>query len=898
MAKRKQTSRNRTKDRNARTSTNGTTAMPSRVFDLGDQQDMQALSRIMPASILNRLKTDPSAGVEDAPPNYGDAIVPQIATVIGKISPGTQVYWPNDECLRNIRANAPAMLNYPAITECLEARYRKTAMAKWHIEPEDEKDEKQKEVAAELQLMIERIGLPLQDTAGTQNGFVEYRFALMRAIWYGRYAVQNAWNWVKVKGKMRCIPTKWIPINGDKLVFRWDDGSGRYEDGQIGIRVTMGGFPAGTDQATIDQIEPADYSQALFLNPWQRQLLVVHKYMIEDGDFNDPYGAGAIHGVGIRSRIYWTWYQMVQALAWFMEYLERSAFGIELWTYPASNAIAQAETRKAATERVGGGRTCIMVPVFPGEESMQYGLKLVEPGLQGVEILREVVHGFFGHQIKRYILGQTLTSEADATGMGSELATIHLMTLSDIVQYDARKLDETLTTDLVSRMVQYNFPQYKDTYFRFVTDIDPASNDDKMEAIQKAYLMGLKIKSADLYQLTGLSKPSETDEVLGGPQQPSQILGGPQVATEHLEGGVAGESKQPEHDTPSGEDGEQGMPAKQIPSTPDPSGGIHANQRDRNSQWEESKHPRGQPENAGQFGPGGGSSSEDTHEPSQSQSSGLQDAEHGGKGKEYKITSGGKEVPEHLKKLRLPPAWTNVRINTHPEADLIATGLDAKGRKQYVYSDNHTMRQAAAKFARITELYSKANTVEGQIDVAVAGGSEEALVAKLIFRTGIRPGSDANTKAEKKAYGATTLLGQHVKPQEDGSVVLEFVGKKGVDLSIPVHDEYLANELKKRAATAGNDGPLFNTDDAALRDFVHGLDGGGFKPKDFRTLRGTSLAAELVRDDNECCKTSKEYQKRVREVATQVSQLLGNTPTIALQSYIDPTVFSKWRPAA
>ena len=106
----------------------------------------------------------------------------------------------------------------------------------------------------------------------------------------------------------------------------------------------------------------------------------------------------------------------------------------------------------------------------------------------------------------------------------------------------------------------------------------------------------------------------------------------------------------------------------------------------------------------------------------------------------------------------------------------------------------------------------------------------------------------------------------------------------------------VARILLDRKQTAGDFERLFQASDSDLRNYTKTLDGGSFKPKDFRTLLGTTIAAKQVQSDNECCKDEKQYKKRVRQVAKRVSEALGNTPAIALQSYIDPTVFSKWKP--
>jgi len=123
---------------------------------------------------------------------------------------------------------------------------------------------------------------------------------------------------------------------------------------------------------------------------------------------------------------------------------------------------------------------------------------------------------------------------------------------------------------------------------------------------------------------------------------------------------------------------------------------------------------------------------------------------------------------------------------------------------------------------------------------------ESASVTKLIMSTGIRPGSERDTGAVKKAYGATTLEGRHVIQDKDG-VRLAFVGKKGKSLSIPIRDKEVIDMVIQRARSAGPDGKLFNVDDNRLRDYTHTLDGGKFKTKDFRTLLGTRTAIDKIK---------------------------------------------------
>ena len=315
-------------------------------------------------------------------------------------------------------------------------------------------------------------------------------------------------------------------------------------------------------------------------------------------------------------------------------------------------------------------------------------------------------------------------------------------------------------------------------------------------------------------------------------------------------------------------------------------------------EFEESKHPR---DGNGQFGSGGGGAIPAAKKDKAGKPSAKSGHEQTTIVDGQRRSADGGPLPSHVPVLKIPPAWTNVTYATDPKADLLATGKDEKGRAQSIYSEAHDAKQAAAKFARIQELNSKFDEVSTQNEEvrksADAKKRDSADALALIMATGIRPGSDEDTGAAVKAYGATTLEGKHVVATDEG-VSLKFIGKKGVSLDIKVSDPAIAQMLRERAGKAGTDGKLFpSTNQGALLEHTHTLDGGGFKSKDFRTLKGTKTAMDEVANAPmpNPPKTEAEYRKAVMAVAKKVSAVLGNTPTVALQSYIDPIVFQSWK---
>lgn len=262
------------------------------------------------------------------------------------------------------------------------------------------------------------------------------------------------------------------------------------------------------------------------------------------------------------------------------------------------------------------------------------------------------------------------------------------------------------------------------------------------------------------------------------------------------------------------------------------------------------------------------------------------------------VMSSGTLAPDHIQSLGIPPAWKNVYVNPGSNGNLLVRGEDSKGRVQSRYGDSHVAQAAADKFGRVNELREKMDVVTVQVhnDLKDPANKEEAACIALIMATGVRPGSDKDTGAEHQSYGATTLEGRHVITRDDGSVVLRFTpGKKhGDEIELDVKDRTVANILVSRANAVGADGRLFGTDDDKVRKYSESLDGGGFKPKDFRTALGTNTAVMYMKDLPPPT-SKKDYIEKVRAVAIRVADTLGNTPKIALGSYIDPQVFTAWQ---
>lgn len=499
----------------------------------------------IPASVIAETTFDPAGHIPGVPPNFGGQFLPHISTIVGRNNFASQAYSNySDEALFHSFQNAEIMRNEPMIMECIEARMRAPALCAYHIRPMDdsdmlgeEKDRVEETMQRTYRGMNNRWGADdlarkLTVILNHTPNFMMFRYNLMNSIWYGRYMVQSIFRPKLIGGRYVPHIARWEPRHGDKLVFRWDDGDLSHQQGQVGIRIgwsnnalrdTWNDIFGGTH----DHIDSNEHGLVYWLNPVQRQTCSIHKHIIEDGDFNFPLKAGSINGIGIRTRIYWTWWAYQECLRLMLEYIERSALGIEVWRFPAHNREAENRTREAAKNRGAPGRHILLFPVPAGENADLYDVQIIEPGLAGLQELQNILQQFFGWKIKRYILGQTLSSEAGATGMGSGVADAHLATLSDIIKFDAINLEETLTFDLLPVLQKYGFAHSEDIFLKFVVDTESANSQDKLAALQVAYSMGLDIKPDDIYRILGLSRPSGKEHALKRPDPLSFVPGTP-----------------------------------------------------------------------------------------------------------------------------------------------------------------------------------------------------------------------------------------------------------------------------------------------------------------------------------------------------------------------------------
>lgn len=278
------------------------------------------------------------------------------------------------------------------------------------------------------------------------------------------------------------------------------------------------------------------------------------------------------------------------------------------------------------------------------------------------------------------------------------------------------------------------------------------------------------------------------------------------------------------------------------------------------------------------------------------------------RGKGFSYSLGGKSVDkttlQRVASLAVPPAWTDVQISVSERSKVQATGYDANGRKQYIYSQSHTARQEAAKFDRITSFAEQLPKLRKHVqkdlkrfrfDKRKVAAAAVSLMDQEYFRVGNNSYARSN-----KTYGLTTLRSKHLTVK-GGKAIFDFVGKSGQEHHKEITDDQIAKIIKKLDDMPGYElfryydkqGKLHNLTSSDVNEYIKNIMGSDYSAKDFRTWGGTLVAAvELTRELRPDTKTARK--KAMNDCVKRVAKKLGNTPAIAKSSYIDPRIFKAY----
>jgi DNA topoisomerase-1 len=276
-----------------------------------------------------------------------------------------------------------------------------------------------------------------------------------------------------------------------------------------------------------------------------------------------------------------------------------------------------------------------------------------------------------------------------------------------------------------------------------------------------------------------------------------------------------------------------------------------------------------------------------------------------GKGFVYLDSSGERLAPEDVERCRslvIPPAWEDVWICPHANGHIQAVGVDAAGRRQYLYHPDWRVKRDLMKYDRVAEVAARLPTARAAIlqHIALDGMPAEraaATAVRLLDLGYFRIGSDSYADSNG-SFGLTTLEKRHVRRLRD-RLQFCFVGKSGIEHCVEIDDPLAvaAVETMRRRRGGGDRllaykaSRLWTPMDAVMvNDYLRETTGAEITAKDFRTWHATVLAAASLAASDEPGTTKTSRKRAVRRAMVEVSEYLGNTPTIAKSSYVDPLV--------
>jgi DNA topoisomerase I len=279
-----------------------------------------------------------------------------------------------------------------------------------------------------------------------------------------------------------------------------------------------------------------------------------------------------------------------------------------------------------------------------------------------------------------------------------------------------------------------------------------------------------------------------------------------------------------------------------------------------------------------------------------------------GRGFQYLTAAGGRPEPADLDRIRqlvIPPAWTDVWICPLANGHLQATGVDAAGRRQYIYHADWRTRRDREKYDHVLEVAAGLPAARaaacGQLTGRGLSRDRVLAAAFILLDVGLfRIGGDRYAE-ENGSYGLMTLQREHVHCTKDG-LVFDYPAKSGQErmhvVTVPEAAAVIGALHRRRPAhqrllAYGRGREWHELDSDDLNGYLRELFAQDVSAKDFRTWHGTVLAAAGLAVSAHAT-TPTARKRAVSRVVSEVAGYLGNTPAVCRRSYIDPRLIDRY----
>lgn len=254
---------------------------------------------------------------------------------------------------------------------------------------------------------------------------------------------------------------------------------------------------------------------------------------------------------------------------------------------------------------------------------------------------------------------------------------------------------------------------------------------------------------------------------------------------------------------------------------------------------------------------------------------------------------------ERIKKLGIPPAWTDVWVSNDPTTKIQAVGKDAKGRKQYRYHTEHIMKASEQKFLRMYNFIRAIPALDEAMEKHLKleeypKEKTAAIMLKLIKLFNIRVGKECYAKVNR-SYGISSLKKTHAKIK-DNTIIFNFKAKSGKRVSYTLKDPFLIDQIKKLMDLPGEklfqyknpEGKVYKVDYMDLNRYIQEYMGKKFTCKDFRTHAANFyfMKALLNETQKRKPKNKKTIKQNINAALEKTAFQLRHTKAISKKSYV------------
>ena len=266
-------------------------------------------------------------------------------------------------------------------------------------------------------------------------------------------------------------------------------------------------------------------------------------------------------------------------------------------------------------------------------------------------------------------------------------------------------------------------------------------------------------------------------------------------------------------------------------------------------------------------------------------------------------------VLERVRALGIPPAWTDVWICPHEHGHLQAVGVDAAGRRQYIYHSRWRERRDQQKFDRMLTFARLLPVLRASaardLELPDLGRRRVLACAVRLLDVGFFRIGGESYASRNGSFGLATLERRHVKLAGNGRIVFDYPAKSGQRRVQSVVDEDVYEVIRalKRRRSGGDallayrreeDGAWVDVRSFEINAYIKELTSADVSAKDFRTWHANLLAATALAV-SAWQETQTGREKAIRHAVQEAAYYLGNTPTVCRASYLDPRLFDHYR---